>query len=74
MWDKKPNFRAIKSCQNDIMISPKKGNDTKKKEYTYYKIAFFLKRFPEKQMKFFSKEKNRHELAFWITSEASTSN
>ena len=33
-------------------------------------IAFFLNRFPEKQIKFFSKEKNCHELVFWITSKA----
>ena len=30
MWDKKPNFQAIKSCHNDIMILPEKGNDTKR--------------------------------------------
>ena len=28
-----------------------------------FEIAFFLKRFPVKQIKFFSDEKNRHELA-----------
>ena len=37
-------------------------------------IDFFLKRFPEEQIKFFSKEKNCHELAFRRTSKASALN
>ena len=41
------------------------------KQSHYDKIAFFLLRFPEKQIKLFSKEKNCHELAFWSTSEGS---
>ena len=34
------------------------------KKFLILRKVFFLRRFPEKQMKFFFKEKNRQELAF----------
>ena len=44
---------------NHILEGEQAGADPER-----YEIALFLKRFPEKQIKFFFKEKNRYELAF----------